>query len=64
MKIGTTLCAFVDTESLKHGLELCIVYGSCFGGARGDAVGWGTALQVRKVAVSIPDGVTGFFSLI
>ena len=30
-------------------------------GARGGAVGWGTALQAVKVAVSIPDGVTGIF---
>ena len=30
-------------------------------GARGDAVGWGTALQAGKVAGSIPDGVVGIF---
>jgi len=30
-------------------------------GARGGAVGWGTALQAGKVAGSIPDGVTGIF---
>jgi hypothetical protein len=32
-------------------------------GARGSAVGWGTALQVGKVAGSIPDGVIGNFQL-
>ena len=30
-------------------------------GARGGAVGWGTALQSRKVAGSIPDGAIGIF---
>ena len=30
-------------------------------GARGGAVGWGTALQAEKVASSIPDGTTGIF---
>ena len=30
-------------------------------GARGGAVGWGTALQAGKVAGSIPDGVIGIF---
>ena len=30
-------------------------------GARGRAVGWGTVLQVGKVAGSIPDGVIGIF---
>ena len=30
-------------------------------GARGNAVGWGTALQAGKVAGSIPDGVIGIF---
>ena len=30
-------------------------------GARGDAVGWGTTLQARKVAGSIPDGVIRIF---
>ena len=29
--------------------------------ARGDAVGWGTTLQVWKVAGSIPDCVIGIF---
>ena len=33
----------------------------CSVGARGDAVGLGTALQSRKAAGSIPDGVTGIF---
>ena len=30
-------------------------------GDRGGAVGWGTALQVRRSRVSIPDGVIGIF---
>jgi hypothetical protein len=30
-------------------------------GARGGAVGWGTALKARRSRVSIPDGVIGIF---
>ena len=38
--------------------SLCCYTDICFQGARGGAVGRGTALQV---AGSIPDGVTGIF---
>ena len=36
-------------------------YGTEWIGDRGGAVGWGTALQVRRFAGSIPDGVIGIF---
>ena len=38
---------------------LCLL--SAVNGARGSAVGWGSALQARQVAGSIPDGVIGIF---
>jgi len=57
------MCAFVGTESLKRALEVCIVYGSCDGGARGDAVGWGTALQVGRSRFRFPMMSLDFFLL-
>ena len=32
-------------------------------GARGSAVGWGTALQVVRLRVRFPDGIIGIFRL-
>jgi len=34
---------------------------TCFMGARGGAIGWGTALQAGKSRFRIPVGVTGIF---
>ena len=42
-----------DTYEISTGLH--------WQGVRGGAVGWGTSLQARKVADSIPDGVVGIF---
>jgi hypothetical protein len=43
---------------LYYGALLCASWMTT---VRGGAVGWGTALQTRKVAGSISDGVTGIF---
>jgi len=48
-----------EVHVLKTWRVLQITRHLLIGGARGGAVGWGTAPQVGKVAGSIPDGVTG-----
>jgi hypothetical protein len=56
--IGVNFTTGQNTTTIFD-VSKCTVYG-----VRGGAVGWGTELQSRKVAFSIPGGVTGIYIIL